>query len=114
MEAERATKIRDSRTLQAMVRIYCRDKHGRGDESCAECARFLDYAAQRLGRCPFGDRKPTCANCTVHCYKPDMRAMAREIMRYSGPRMLKAHPVMAARHLLQGLRKAPAKAAKHT
>lgn len=102
----------DARTLQAMVRIYCRDRHGGAEAICAACEEFLKYASDRLKKCPFGEKKPTCAKCTVHCYRPDMREMAREIMRYSGPRMLTAHPVMAVRHLLQGFRKPPAKASK--
>ena len=34
-----------------------------------------------------------------------MRARIREVMRYAGPRMLLSHPLMALRHLLDGLRK---------
>ena len=55
----------------------------------------------------FGDAKPTCANCLVHCYKAEMRTRAREMMRWSGPRMLIAHPVLAILHLLDGRRPAP-------
>jgi hypothetical protein len=34
-----------------------------------------------------------------------MRERIREVMRYSGPRMLLSHPLMAIRHLIDGLRK---------
>ena len=42
-----------------------------------------------------------CANCTVHCYKPEMREKIREVMRYSGPRMLFIHPLVVIRHMLE-------------
>ena len=45
----------------------------------------------------FGDDKPTCANCKVHCYSEAMRERVRDVMRYAGPRMLWRHPVLADR-----------------
>ena len=57
--------------------------------------------------CPFGEGKTTCARCPVHCYRKDMREKIRQVMRYSGPRMVYRHPVMAARHLMDGRRKEP-------
>jgi hypothetical protein len=60
-------------------------------------------------RCPFGADKPTCANCTIHCYRAEMREQVREVMRYSGPRMMWRHPLLALAHLLiDGRRAAPA------
>ena len=44
--------------------------------------------------------KSFCSNCRVHCYKPDMRQI-RTVMRFSGPRMVFYHPVMAIRHLIE-------------
>ena len=89
-----------------MIGMYCR-RHHNGTEICEECAGLLQYARQRLEKCPFGEGKTTCAKCQVHCYKPDMRQKIRVVMRYSGPRMLFRHPVMAFRHLLDGRRKIP-------
>ena len=98
---------REWKTMSAMVRIYCRDHHYPGEGLCAECWQFLDYAEVRLERCRFGQEKPTCANCPVHCYQCDRREQARVVMRYAGPRMLWEHPVMSLRHWLDGYRKAP-------
>lgn len=109
MEKDSSKFKGDAKTLEAMLFIYCRDKHGSSGPLCAECREFLEYAMARLLKCPFGEDKPTCAKCTVHCYKPDMRAHARDVMKYSGPRMLTAHPVLAVRHLVQGMRKPPGK-----
>jgi hypothetical protein len=74
---------------------------------CDDCEGLLAYARVRLDRCRYGAAKPTCANCTTHCYKPVMRERVREVMRYSGPRMLRRHPLLAARHLVDGHRGAP-------
>jgi Nitrous oxide-stimulated promoter len=98
---------REWETMSAMVRIYCRDHHHHADGLCAECRQFLDYAGVRLERCRFGEEKPTCANCPVHCYQRDRREQARLVMRYAGPRMMWEHPVMSLRHWLDGVRKAP-------
>ena len=80
---------------------------------CAECHDLRQYAHLRLTRCPFGPDKPTCANCKVHCYKPEMRERVRQVMRHAGPNMLLRHPVLALLHLLVDERRpAPDKPAK--
>ncbi|MCG9695391.1 nitrous oxide-stimulated promoter family protein [Shewanella sp. Isolate11] len=89
-------------TITAMVQIYCKDHcaaKGKLDQ-CQQCQAFLEYAHTRLDRCPYGQQKPTCNKCPVHCYKPELKAKAREIMIYAGPRMLLPHPIMAIRHLI--------------
>jgi hypothetical protein len=86
-----------------MIRIYCRDKHA-GTSPCSSCRELLDYALCRLDRCPFGEQKPTCVNCPIHCYRPAMREAVRDVMRHAGPRMLWRHPILAVRHLLDGRR----------
>ena len=104
---------REEKTIAAMIALYCRDHHAAGaagqagDELCSECAELLAYARLRLERCRYGAEKPTCANCETHCYKPEMRERVRVVMRYSGPRMLKRHPMLAVAHLVDG-RKTPA------
>jgi len=90
-----------------MIRIHCRDLHGEDYRLCEDCAALLTYATRRLDRCVFGDDKPTCANCTVHCYSAAMRDEVRAVMRYAGPRMLWRHPVLALWHLVDGRRPAP-------
>ena len=103
MAKDAAKALGDTRTLHAMVGIYCRDKHEGTETLCSDCRELLDYAEVKLTKCPFGADKPTCAQCTVHCYTPAMRTRIREIMKYSGPRMLTAHPILAARHVVHGL-----------
>ena len=98
---------RESLTMTRMVGIYCDAHHDRSREIlCAACQEFLDYALLRLQKCPYGEDKPTCANCPIHCYKPARKAQARDIMRFAGPRMLLRHPLLAIAHQLDGFRKA--------
>src|SRR3990172_10543750 len=93
-----------------MIGIYCRDHHGAGQELCASCRELAAYAADRLDRCPFGADKPTCANCKVHCYRPEMRDRVKILMRYAGPRMLLQHPVLTVMHTwVDARREAPEK-----
>lgn len=66
---------------------------------------MLDYARKRLRLCPFQDKKPTCSKCSIHCYAPGKSEQIKAIMRYSGPRMLLSHPILALHHILDGLRK---------
>ena len=96
---------REQRTVEAMIDIYCHDQHGTEETLCAECEALKAYAMERLNRCPFQEDKSTCANCQVHCYKPQMRERIRETMRYAGPRMIWRHPVLAVRHVLDGRQK---------
>ena len=84
-----------------MMRIYCRDHHGKRD-LCSECQELFNYSTARLERCRFQPNKPTCAKCPVHCYKPQAREQVRQVMIYSGPRMIWKHPILAVRHLLDG------------
>jgi hypothetical protein len=102
-----ARRARELRTIETMVRMYCRRHHGGGDVPCGDCAALLEYAGARLEHCMFGDAKPTCANCLVHCYRDDMRERVRVIMRWAGPRMLYRHPIQGVRHLIDGRRPAP-------
>ena len=96
------------RTLLAMVTLQCQDRHGGHDQDlCDECAALAAYASRRLARCVFGDDKPTCANCSVHCYNAPMRDAVRAVMRYAGPRMIWRHPLLALAHVRHGGRPAP-------
>jgi len=99
---------RERQTIEAMITIFCHDRHTPPPgECCPDCQALQAYALQRLERCPFQEKKPTCAHCAVHCYRPELRARIREVMVYAGPRMLVRHPLLAVRHLLDGRRKPP-------
>ncbi|WP_278540481.1 nitrous oxide-stimulated promoter family protein [Collinsella intestinalis] len=121
---------REQEIVSQMIALYCKGNHSahrsvslreRGGEMrqmregaalrergsgerwdlCPECAELEAYAHARSERCPFMEEKTFCSNCTVHCYRPEMRERIRTVMRYAGPRMLFHHPVMAIRHMIE-------------
>ena len=100
-----ARRNREWNTVQAMIRCYCRGQHDSCGVLCRECQELLDYASLRLSRCRFGDQKPTCAKCPVHCYERRRRDQIKQVMRYAGPRMIWEHPILALLHWLDGLRR---------
>lgn len=71
------------------------------EQLCEDCAALEAYARLRSDKCPFMETKTFCSNCRVHCYRPEMREKIRLVMRFSGPRMLFHHPVMAIRHVIE-------------
>jgi hypothetical protein len=89
---------RERHTIEVMLGIYCRSKHRTSGGLCPECRDLHDYAMQRIAKCPYGEDKPTCAKCPIHCYKPAMREKVRAMMRYSGPRMMLYHPWLTVLH----------------
>ena len=109
MPGEHPRIAREKRTLSAMVRMYCRDRHGTGGDLCRDCREVLEYARCRLDKCPYQETKPTCAVCPIHCYEPGMKERVRAVMRHSGPRLMRRHPILALLHVLDGFRKPPKK-----
>jgi hypothetical protein len=89
---------RERNTIRVMIEIYCRAHHQNTGILCADCLNLHSYAMQRIDKCPFQAAKPTCAQCTVHCFKHEMREQIRFVMRYSGPRMLVYHPILTILH----------------
>ncbi|MBU0729805.1 MAG: nitrous oxide-stimulated promoter family protein [Proteobacteria bacterium] len=98
---------RERKTVELMLKLYCRDHHKTKQELCTECQKLAEYVKLRLKNCPFQENKTTCGNCPIHCYKPEMRQKIREVMRYAGPRMIRHHPLLAFGHMLDGFRKNP-------
>ncbi|SCM57789.1 putative protein YgbA [Petrimonas mucosa] len=88
-----------------MIAIYCRANHNQASQLCEECINLRDYASRRLENCPFGEDKPTCAACSIHCYKNEMRLKIKEVMRFSGPRMIYHNPIDAIIHFFKKLRR---------
>lgn len=90
---------KEKEVVSLMIQIYCHNHHHTKGELCDSCQKLDDYARARVDHCPFMETKTFCSNCKVHCYAPNMREQIRTVMRYSGPRMLFHHPIMAIRHL---------------
>jgi len=93
---------KEQKTIGIMIRIFCGAHHGTGSELlCPTCTELSDYAKERLNKCPYGEDKGACSKCKIHCYKPGMRKQITEVMRFSGPKMVTKHPLLAIDHLLR-------------
>ena len=95
-----AKREREKQLVSQMIALYCRKNH-RGRTLCPDCAALDAYARQRSDQCPFMEIKTFCSNCKVHCYKKEMREKIRKVMRFSGPRMIFSHPILAVRHVIE-------------
>ena len=97
----------EAEVMSMMIGIYCRGHHhanrsvasGSEPSLCPDCRRLLTYARSRITACPRMDVKSFCSACPVHCYSREMREKIREVMRWSGPRMLLHHPLMTLHHM---------------
>lgn len=99
-----ANKIeKEKKTVKIMILKYCKGKKHL-EIPCKDCQELIQYTENRIENCPFMETKTYCTNCEVHCYSPEMRKSIREVMRYSGPRMIFSHPIIAMDHLYQGIK----------
>ena len=90
----------EKRTIIAMVKIYCNKNHV-NDKLCTECTALLNYSFERLARCPFGQSKPACNKCKVHCYAKEKRDAMKTIMRFSGKHIFLKHPYLTTLHFIK-------------
>ncbi len=111
MEHLTTAQKKDLKILINFVRVYCRAKHGDREKTrtsasdlagretilCGECTEIVDHALVKRRNCPLTP-KPSCKNCHIHCYGKDYRAKIREIMAFSGRRMILAGRLDYALH----------------
>jgi len=98
---------RDIEVLVEFIKIYCSGRHGNAEKNriaargpvgrcleahdltlCRECGRLLLHAVSKRLICPY-DPKPSCKKCLTHCYAPGYREKIREVMRFSGMRLIR-------------------------
>lgn len=92
---------KEKKVVSKMIALYCKKQHKVKEGLCQECRELEEYAKFRSDKCPFMETKTFCSNCKVHCYKPVMREKIRKIMRFSGPRMVFYHPILAISHVIE-------------
>lgn len=98
-------QIKDVQVLARFIELYCRAHHDRettgrvaideilcqvkgiGGTLCPDCAELLEHGIKKRALCPL-DPKPACKNCHIHCYSKEYRQKIREIMAFSGKRMI--------------------------
>ncbi|GHD94944.1 MULTISPECIES: nitrous oxide-stimulated promoter family protein [Pseudocitrobacter] len=97
---------REKQTIRCMISLYQRQcPDAQADEEHYQALNR--YADKRLDKCVFGEEKPACKQCPVHCYQPAKREEMKQIMRWAGPRMLWRHPILTVRHLIDDKRPVP-------
>lgn len=101
MDKVESKREQEKQIVSFMIQLYCKRKHGTKSGLCPECQQLQDYAFQRADKCPFMETKTFCSNCSVHCYRKDMRDKIKQVMRHSGMRMIFYHPIMAIRHVIE-------------
>lgn len=115
MKKVKDKREQEKRIVAEMISLYCRKNHRattishnttaeKKQQLCSECQSLLAYAEKRSNHCPFMEEKTFCSNCKVHCYREDMREKIRTVMRFSGPRILFSHPILALQHLIASKR----------
>jgi len=97
-------QLHDIKILVKFTQVYCQSLHAgmksqtvipdplhktfrNGVQLCPDCQSFLAYALQKRAKCPL-DPKPSCKHCTIHCYSSEYRLKVREVMAFSGRRMI--------------------------
>lgn len=107
VKSERRLK-RERSTVLKMISLFCRGHHGSTESAlCDQCESLNRYVLARLERCPFGDDKPVCDRCPIHCYRPEIRVQIKRVMQYSGPRMFLRHPILTVYHFIDAHRTPP-------
>ncbi len=97
--------FREFLSVMYMIEIYCSWKHQESTNPCSDCLDLIEYAKNRLTKCPFQDSKPACRNCKIHCYQEPYKSKIKQVMRFSGPLMLFYHPILAVKHLVKEFKK---------
>lgn len=100
MKNVESKREKEKQIVSLMIEIYCKKNH-KGKELCPDCRELKEYAMMRTDKCPFMESKTFCSNCKVHCYKPDMQQRIRQVMRFSGPRIMFYHPILAVKHIIE-------------
>lgn len=100
MEQFTRAQQKDLKVLINFVRVYCTARHDDQVKAgveveeiaketllCPDCAGLVAHALEKRRKCPF-DPKPSCKHCHIHCYSKEYRARIREIMAFSGRKMI--------------------------
>ena len=56
---------------------------------------------KRLDFSKFGNEKSFCSKCPIHCYKKDMKAKIKDVMKFSGPRLIIYSPMQFIKHIFE-------------
>ena len=98
-----SAQTKDLRVLADFIRVFCSARHAPSAGTalpaplaemfrkevalCPDCRALLEYALLKRRNCPL-DPKPSCKKCHIHCYSKQYRSRIREIMAFSGRKMI--------------------------
>jgi hypothetical protein len=101
METLTRLQAKDLKLIGKFVEVYCQGYHGASERNlfslpaglgerrfCPECSQFMKYAVTRRIKCPLEAEKPSCKHCRTHCYNKGNLAKVKEIMAYSGMKLM--------------------------
>ena len=91
------TTDKEKELLTRMISIY--EKGHQQDLS-----ELKEYAFKRIDCCPRKEEKTFCSSCPIHCYQKKYRDQIKEVMKYSGKRMLFKHPFITIKHLINTIK----------
>jgi len=94
----------EKKTVKVMIQIYCSANHKQENRLCENCQSLFEYAESRIDKCKFKSQNLVCSECKVHCFRPEKREKIKEIMRYSGQKVIWKHPVLAIRYLINKIK----------
>ena len=97
-------RLKELKTVRKMIEIYCKGQHRRkSGDLCESCAELMHLCRSKGRAMPTYGRKKHFVPCAKHTvmHRPIGNEL-KEVMRYSGPRMLWIHPIMTIRHILLG------------
>lgn len=86
---------KEKKIVSLMIHLYCRHHDDINEEALKE------YALNKIDKCPKMATKTFCSQCKIHCYQKMQQEQIKKVMRYSGPRMIFYHPILAIKHLLK-------------
>lgn len=88
-----AKREKEKELIKTLINLYYAHH-----ENPSEHQDLLEYAIRKIDRCPKMETKSFCSQCEIHCYDTKRRELIRQVMRYSGPRMLFKRPILVLKH----------------
>lgn len=86
---------KELKVVTLMIKLY----YKKNMVNSITCDELIEHVTLRQSKCPFKESKTFCSNCKVHCYKEEYRIKIKEVMKYSGPKMIFYHPILAIQHV---------------
>ncbi len=90
------SKQKEKEIINIMISLYCK-KNCKTKELCCNCNNLLNYANNRIDTCK--KDKTFCSSCATPCYQKEKRIQIKKVMKFSGPRMIFYHPIIAIKHI---------------